>query len=425
MRTFISRFEISNYRSCTHTGVELNPNLSVLIGVNGSGKSNFLNGLLLLRRLARDSNMTNEEDFTPSICNVKTTFILDQKPIILDAKIKYTVNEFNIDQVVSSSQEWKFEKTTGISNPLKLSMPRFFELKEYLSPSFWGKKPRGITEEDWQNYITKSFESVFKTNLPVSQNEIKIIEHFFNSTNNFISNISYYSASRFTDPTKCSTYFEIGDENVWRRPSRGGSEHQRFMRDLYFSNKNDNEKFQEFLSIVGNDGVGLIDTIEYQEIEVPTNAYEVGIGGKLIAKETKKILVIPNFIINSIKLSPNQLSEGTFKTLAIVFYLVTDPCQLLILEEPEVCIHHGLLDSILDLIIETSEKKQIIISTHSDYVLDKMDPENVFMVTNDRKNGTKIKHIPYSMSKKEFSALKDYLKESGNLGEYWRQGGLD
>ncbi len=57
----------------------------------------------------------------------------------------------------------------------------------------------------------------------------------------------------------------------------------------------------------------------------------------------------------------------------------------MILEEPEVCIHHGLLDSILDLILESSEKKQIIISTHSDFVLDKLDPENVFMVTNNRK----------------------------------------
>ncbi len=26
------------------------------------------------------------------------------------------------------------------------------------------------------------------------------------------------------------------------------------------------------------------------------------------------------------------------------------------------------------------------------------------------------------MSKQEFSALKEYLKESGNLGEYWRLG---
>ncbi len=275
MKNYISRFEISNYRSCTHTEVELNPNLSVLIGINGSGKSNFLNGLLLLRRLARNTNMTSEEDFAPSICKVKTTFMIDDKPISLDSKIKYTVNEFNVDQVVSSSQEWKFEKSNEDSNPLKLSMARFFELKEYLSPSFWGKKPQGITQEDWQDFVAKNFETAFKTNLPVTQKEIKMIDEVFTSTNYLISNISYYSASRFTDPTKCSTYFEIGDENNWRRQSRVGTEHQRFMRDLYFINKNDNKKFKEFLSIVGEEGVGLIDTIEYKEFEVPTIASEL------------------------------------------------------------------------------------------------------------------------------------------------------
>ena len=91
---------------------------------------------------------------------------------------------------------------------------------------------------------------------------------------------------------------------------------------------NPHSKFLEFLSIVGNEGIGLIDTIKYDVIEVPTNEYAVGIGGKVISKENKKLLVIPNFIIGSNKLSPNQLSEGTFKTLAIVFYLVTDTSRL-------------------------------------------------------------------------------------------------
>jgi predicted ATP-dependent endonuclease of OLD family len=197
------------------------------------------------------------------------------------------------------------------------------------------------------------------------------------------------------------------------------------MFDLYGVYKNQESKFQEFLSIVGGEGISLIDTIQYKEIDVPVNVYEVGIGGKVISKEIQKLLVIPNFIIRSIKLFPNQLSEGTFKTLAIVFYLITDTSRLLILEEPEVCIHHGLLDSVLELIKEYAREKQIIISTHSDFVLDGLDPENVFVVRNDPKKGTIIKHIPDALSARDYRALKEYLKESGNLGEYWRHGDLE
>jgi predicted ATPase len=77
------------------------------------------------------------------------------------------------------------------------------------------------------------------------------------------------------------------------------------------------------------------------------------------------------------------------------------------------------------LIKEFSYEKQIIISTHSDFVLDELDPENVFIVKNNPKSGTSIKHIPDALSVRDYKALKDYLQESGNLGEYWRHGELE
>jgi hypothetical protein len=66
----------------------------------------------------------------------------------------------------------------------------------------------------------------------------------------------------------------------------------------------------------------------------------------------------------------------------------------------------------------------VIISTHSDYVLDHVEPENVYSVSFDKKIGTVVRHIPKAMSRREFAALKDYLAQEGNLGEYWRAGGL-
>ena len=141
-------------------------------------------------------------------------------------------------------------------------------------------------------------------------------------------------------------------------------------------------------------------------------------------KKLKK-KVVPSIIIDNLNLSPNQLSEGTFKTLALVFYILNDDSNLLLIEEPEVCVHHGLLNSIIELIKIQSNFKQIIISTHSDFVLDKLEPENVVLVDKNRNKGTIAKSLFKTLSKNEFQALKDYLENSGNLGEYWKEGGFE
>ena len=77
------------------------------------------------------------------------------------------------------------------------------------------------------------------------------------------------------------------------------------------------------------------------------------------------------------------------------------------------------------MIKDISKDKQIILSTHSDFVLDTLDPDQVYIVRNDVQKGTIIKHVPDSMSKRDYQALKEYLKEAGNLGEYWRHGDLE
>jgi len=66
----------------------------------------------------------------------------------------------------------------------------------------------------------------------------------------------------------------------------------------------------------------------------------------------------------------------------------------------------------------------MILSTHSDYVLDHVKPENVYTVTFDKLAGTVVRNVPRSMTKREYNALREYLSREGNLGEFWREGGL-
>jgi len=169
----------------------------------------------------------------------------------------------------------------------------------------------------------------------------------------------------------------------------------------------------------------MVDKIEFLEVVLPSSYYEVIAGGKVKKIERNRLLVVPTFTVNNTQLSPNQLSEGTFKTLALVFYILTDVSALLLIEEPEVCVHHGLLSSIISLIETQSKKKQIVMSTHSDFVLDHLDPENLLLVKWLPEKGTLATPLKKSMSKNDYEALRVYLKESGNLGEYWKEGGFE
>jgi hypothetical protein len=52
-------------------------------------------------------------------------------------------------------------------------------------------------------------------------------------------------------------------------------------------------------------------------------------------------------------------------------------------------------------------------------------PENVYVVSFDRAEGTAVYKISKTMTSKELGALREYLATEGNLGEYWREGGLE
>src|SRR5438132_8423464 len=73
----IETLEIRNYRSCVDTSLVLQSDLSVLIGPNGSGKTNVLNAILLLKKLVDerfDPFTSKPEPPSPDEAHVKVCF---------------------------------------------------------------------------------------------------------------------------------------------------------------------------------------------------------------------------------------------------------------------------------------------------------------------------------------------------------------
>lgn len=392
----ILNVEINNYRSCIETRFELPMNLMTLIGANGVGKSNILYGLQLFTKIDRNRRFFSDdskEELLNTQVNLVTKF--EEKIVYIRSIFYYETDERNIDEVFHTEVKYRIEgensrKWNNVDNEI-------FELIEFL-------KRRRIKE------LPKQFQT------EKNKFSIRLIES--------LSNLSYYSATQFSDPSKCPISIELDDFRISYR-SRINRIHQQFIYDLYKAYKAQNSSFSLFINTVGVDGLGLIENIEFREHTIPSSSYKVRTGGKIQQIENTKSIIIPSIKIDGLTLSPNQLSEGTFKTLALAFYILNDKSEFLLIEEPEVCVHHGLLSSILQLIIQQSRYKQIIISTHSDYVLDMLKPENILLVHKEYEIGTKVNSISKSMSANDYRVLKDYLESEGNLGEYWKEGGFD
>ena len=417
----ISKVEIKDYRSCLNTSFSPHPNLSVLIGPNSSGKTNILNAMRLLKRLTEHEEKYFHDEKPPTAeSKLKVWFELNKKKAIFTSKIHIYTDDDNADVVISSTENWYLKDFTDSAKRVKIPLWSARNSKNYMKYAarrYTGNKsrPKRFRASSYELYRRQMYFDYFTPEEAMEPlHKISI----------YLSGMRYYSASQFTNPSKCPVSFEIEKESMRSRAYqlRG---HARFLFDLYREFKDGSDSYNQFFDIVGPKGIGLVDKIDFIDILTSSIHHAVQSGGEIQERKRDKSLIIPKFSVGKNELSPNQLSEGTFKTITLLFYLITETSSILLIEEPEVCVHHGLLHSIIELIKTYSHDKQIIISTHSDFVLDQVAPENVFSIIRTPNEGTKIKNITKTMSRNELSALRDYLEFEGNLGEYWKHGALE
>jgi len=390
----LKEVEIVNYRSCFKTKLELHDNLTTLIGINGVGKSNIMNSLQLLKQCLKSRRHYRDDSVDLQNTRLDLRIQLEDSIVILRSDIYYETDERNFDYVNFARIQFRYDG----GNPRKWT-------KIHLGFYDYIRRPSENNRLIKKKYQTKRARTSFQ-----------ILQ--------LISNISYYSATQFADPTRCPISIELEDFRLSRR-YRGNRFHEIFIFDLYRTFILNQKTFELFLNTVNQNGIQLIDDFNFNVHKIPSSSYKVKSGGQIEKIEKHKKIIIPSVVVDGLTLSPNQLSEGTFKSLALAFYILIDDSKLLLIEEPEVCVHHGLLDSIIELIKSQSRRKQIIISTHSDYVLDKLSPENIILVNKNKSKGTKAKKLTKAMSINDFQALKEYLGKSGNLGEYWIESGFE
>jgi predicted ATPase len=111
-----------------------------------------------------------------------------------------------------------------------------------------------------------------------------------------------------------------------------------------------------------------------------------------------------------------RLSDGTLRYLCLLTILChPNPPPLICLEEPELGLHPDILPSIAPLLKECAARTQLIVTTHSDIIVDTLTdtPESIIICEKDE-NGTHLKRLNQT-------ELEIWLKEY-SLGQLWRSG---
>lgn len=113
-----------------------------------------------------------------------------------------------------------------------------------------------------------------------------------------------------------------------------------------------------------------------------------------------------------------RLSDGTLRYLCLLAILChPNPPPVVCIEEPELGLHPDILPKIAELLLSAAEKCQIIVTTHSDSIIDALTerPETV-LVTEKRSGRTTISRL-------EADKLKTWL-ETYRLGQLWMRGDI-
>lgn len=113
-----------------------------------------------------------------------------------------------------------------------------------------------------------------------------------------------------------------------------------------------------------------------------------------------------------------RISDGTLRWLCLLTVLLhPEPPSLICLEEPEVGLHPDMLRRLAQLLVEASERTQLIVTTHSDLLVSALSdyPESIIV----------CEHLGGSTQffKVEAEYLKKYIDEYA-LGDAWLKGEL-
>ena len=387
----ITKIEIENFKSIEKAEVELGK-FNVLIGPNNSGKSNFLEAILLMKKLTNYDTgriFTERDSFEKYLWRDKITanfsFHMAQNSKIPIYQIALSHGEYY----------WPFVKTEHIESKkdnLILHRSEKRIMVRLISGDPTSSYGAPVSTSTSVLNTMKSSPTILRK--AASSEPIRFPQNFIDVADEFNTYQLYkFNPKKFHEPSQIKTDVQIPEiaEDGFGLPS---------LLMHYVTNDRD-----------------LFDEIE----ETLTNNEQFSFIKRINPTHTEKVLSRLTFKDKSGKVfESGQISDGVLLVLAFITICKSKtPPALIAIEEPENGIHPSNLKLVIDFIrdmVKTNENTQVIITTHSPYLLDCVEPEEVLIFHRDGDGPTQIEQMSKIPHINEM--LKGYM-----LGELWAEYG--
>lgn len=444
-KRFIEKIKINNILSFGPDSEEIElKSLNVLVGPNSSGKSNFIEIIGLLRSTASDitkqiasgggvaewlwkgsenevsgkisTKMSYEETHIKGIVhgfsfnnlrgrfNLKSEYILHS--IKLEKRPEYFIKYALRDEKAVYFQYKGFENSfTSLSEDIKNPVPHAITLYESIDEILKVREFIKLSDDYYDEEYPKKYEKLKKLFKSATLEKLENYNQSIVSQrkgpdypvitylNNSYSSIKIYNniTTNKNSPIRGGQLTDLPEDFLLE----DASNFNMVMNDLKHRHTKVMKRILELLKDFNN-----------SFYEIDTQLY----GGRaaLYLRESigKADAPIP----------ATRLSDGTLSFLCLLVILChPEPPPLICIEEPEIGLHPDMLPIIADLLIDASHRTQLIVTTHSDILVDALTKTPEAVIVCEKHEGST------TMRRLDEKKLKLWLKKY-SLGELWRKG---
>ncbi len=390
----IRRLKISGMLSFGPEGIDLPMEpLNVLIGPNGSGKSNFIEALALLQAAPR--NLFAPVTTMGSIS--EWLWIGDQAPgeAVVEAVVDYPSNELPLLHTLKVVQrdrrlELTDEAIEYFREPIdpegKDLLYHFLRGTAVLREKA-GENPPGAFKLDREfrvDSISPGESVLSQVRDPDAYPALRWLQQQYSGIQLYrdwtVGPTAYLRLPPRADEP--STFLTERGENLALLLSRlRGESRQKFVHSLQ----------------------QLYDGIEDYQVEVGGGRADL-----FVVERGAGERYIP----------ASRMSDGTLRYMALAAILLDpDPPPLVVIEEPELGLHPDVILSIGEMLIEASQRTQLVVTTHSTGLIDALHDCPSSVVVCEKHDGESI------FERLEPEPLKKWL-EKYSLGNLWSAGDL-
>lgn len=372
----LKRIKVTNFRSLDNFSMDFNEGLNVIIGENDAGKTSLIDSIKILfneSKIEREDFRDEEKNVTIELEANDATYRMLVEPKTLKTVLESSPSNEICEKIYTeiNSEEFK-DKSEDSQREL---------LREYCTLFAIGSKSNSRIETLTNNLNTK-LEEIGNASLFIEQKSLNYPISFLDGKE-FENMNTFFEKSFFKELKQNIWNYEIEDKSIKTHLTNVINK----FKDEALSEENAKELYENLSEFLPN----------FKEIDVfiePDPQMKFNIDVNLLNSNNQQI-------------SLKKMGDGTNRrtTMAIFKHKQDKNDLCYVFDEPDTHLHIKAQLDIFNLFNDLAEdNKQVIITTHSPFLINEINPKDIKLLSLGPDNTSNIKTLT---EESEFHVLKD------------------